>query len=469
MTKKKKNKTHSMTAPPNPADLASPFQAAAEFKNNGLAPMRRGPGGSIELDLGRLGGVSEGLVVTYEKHGRVVGRSMPRRRSDDGASLESRVLEARNTIFSQELWHELRREARTLAAYDVKPERSKLVYRIDDASRICMELVALETGPLADDSPPGNSSSNGDGDGDGDDSENETAEAISLALHVLLSYAHRYNELMRTRPLPPHISRTRGQQVYALLRPVIARMASARSIRSCTEFVGSVTKALRHAGFASSSFTLYTAPYSVVDATTAARAPNQPAGSQSLVRNTLQPIESSIRWTMVPDTWLTIRSRTFLFPVITTLYHVVLPASSVLHRLCAPFPDGYVDTRALFDYVRTATARVLAAHFLNKLCPPGDGDGPAKWIQAPYEASIRRAGSDDPLEMRFRVTGVAPVALVLSSAAAGPAQDESAGASASASASASAPAPASASWEWTALGGDESPRMEDVVARCAGS
>ncbi|PHH86145.1 hypothetical protein CDD83_10661 [Cordyceps sp. RAO-2017] len=50
-------------------------EASPEFKNNGLAPMRRSEDGSVELDLGRLGGVSEGLVVTYERGGRVVGRS----------------------------------------------------------------------------------------------------------------------------------------------------------------------------------------------------------------------------------------------------------------------------------------------------------------------------------------------------------------------------------------------------------
>ncbi|KAG5919690.1 hypothetical protein E4U42_006437 [Claviceps africana] len=456
-------------------------EAAADFKNNGLAPMHRGYGGSIELDLGRLGGVSEGLVVTYEKGGKIVGRSIPRQRSRDGASLEARVLEARNTIFSQELWHELMREARTLAAHDVKLEGSRLTYQVDDCSRIILELAALE--------PGGGGGGKNDDDNDNDKLQNNKpddhdnsyydnmAEAISLSLHILLSYAHRYNELMRTRPLPPHISRTRGQQAYALLRPVIARMASVRSIRACTEFIGSITKALRHAGFSSSSFTLRTAPYSVVDATTS-QGPNQPAGSQSLVRNTLQPIESNINWTVLVDTRLTVRSRTFLFPVTTTFYHIVLPPSSVLGSICPPFPDGYVDTRGLFDYLRTATARVLALHFFNKLSASGPASGPVsdsgpvpddgsatptKWIQPPHSASIRPA-SNDLHELHFSVAD-APFALLLSSTIPHGKHDHDADSDADADSP-----PASVSWKWTPLESDgESRTMEDVVDRCAAS
>lgn len=398
-------------------------EAAAEFKNNGLAPMKRGNGGSVELDLGRLGGVSEGLVVTYEKDGRIVGRSIPRRRSNDVSSLESRVLEARNTIFSQELWHELRREARTLAAYDVKPEGSKLTCRVDETSNITLELMPLESCPAIDDSLP----------------DNSVAETISLSLHILLSYAHRYNELMRIRPVPPHIPRTRGQQVYALLRPVIARMASARSVRSCTEFVGNLTKVLQKAGLPS-SFVLKTAPYSVADATT--QGPNPPARSQSLIRNALQPIEYAINFSILPGTSFTIRGRTFLFPVTATFHHIGLPPSSVLQGLCAPYADGYTDTKGLFDYIRTATSRVLTLHFLNKLT---GSDAPEEWLRTVQNDSIRRV-TDDEHAIQFSVLD-APVAIVVSSVALGCGNH------------------AIKSWSWTTQEDSESQTMEAIVAQ----
>ncbi|KAG5969927.1 hypothetical protein E4U58_000918 [Claviceps cyperi] len=488
-------------------------EAAAEFKNNGLAPMNRGPDGSIDLDLGGLGDVSEELVVVYEKNGKTVGRSVPRRRKapNDGASLVSRVLEARNTIFSQELWYELVCEARTLAAYDVKLQGSTITFRVDDSSSIILELVALESHPTMDDE---SSSDNGGGsdnnasnknhydkgdvhinndsnDNDFPDNSNNTnnsidtnyttmAETISLSLHILLSYAHRYNELMRIRPVPPHISRTRGQQAYALLRPVIARIMSIRSIQECTEFIGNMTKALHHAGFRASSFTLKTPPYSVIDATT--HSPNQPAGSQSLIRNMLLPIEANIIWTILPDTSLTIRCRTFIFPVTTTFYHIVLPASAeLLRRHCAPFPDGYTDIGGLFDYICTTTARVLALHFLSKLSHPVSGPGldgghTGDWMQIPHNSALRHA-VDEKREMHFSVLD-APVALYVSGTM--PVKDHMNGDGGNSNGKDGecvgdgekiAGDHAACTWTWTGAQeeGSESRTMEDVIAHCAGT
>ncbi|KAG5922371.1 hypothetical protein E4U61_005364 [Claviceps capensis] len=492
-------------------------EAAAEFKNNGLAPMNRGPDGSIDLDLGGLGDVSEGLVVAYEKNGKVVGRSVPRRRKapNDGASLVSRVLEARNTIFSQELWHELVCEARTLAAYDVKLQGSTITFRVDDSSSIILELVALESHPTMDDESSSDNGSGSDNNtsnknhydesnihmnndsNDNDFHDNSTsnninntsntsdtnytamAETISLSLHILLSYAHRYNELMRIRPVPPHISRTRGQQAYALLRPVIARIMSIRSIQECTEFIGNMTKALHNAGFRSSSFILKTPPYSVVDATT--HSPNQPAGSQSLIRNMLLPIEANIIWTILPDTSLTIRCRTFIFPVTTTFYHIVLPASAeLLRRHCAPFPDGYTDIGGLFDYICTTTSRVLALHFLSKLShpisgPELDGGHMGDWMQIPHNSALRHA-VDEKREIHFSVLD-APVALYISGTV--PVKDHRNGDGGDSNGKGGECVEdgekiygddAACAWTWTAgQEGSESRTMEDVIAHCAGT
>ncbi|UNI13795.1 RNA polymerase II mediator complex subunit [Purpureocillium takamizusanense] len=323
-------------------------EAAAEFKNNGLAPMRRSEDGSIELDLGRLGGVSEGLVVTYEKDDKIVGRSVPWRRSPDDPLLESRVLESRNTIFSQELWHELTREARTLAAYDVRLQGSRLTCKVDESSKITIELLPLEACPSPDDSL----------------AENGTTEMTLLSLHILLSYAHRYNELMRTRPIPPHVSRARGQQTYALLRPIIARLKSNISIRACTEYVGDLVGALQKAGLPS-SFTLRTPQLSMIES--GASGPNQQSGAQTLVRNMLQPLEFTVKVVILDDMSFTIRGRTLLFPFTATYYHVLLPPSSPLQSMAAPFADGYSELRTLSEYVQTAVARTLAMHNISRL------------------------------------------------------------------------------------------------------
>ncbi|EFY89126.1 RNA polymerase II mediator complex component SRB4, putative [Metarhizium acridum CQMa 102] len=396
-------------------------ETSPEFKNNGLAPMRRGDSGSVELDLGRLGGVSEGLVVTYEKDGQVVGRSVPRRRAHDDTSLESRVLEARNTIFSQELWHELTREARTLAAYGVRPEGSTLTCSVDDSSKIILELLPLNSCPVADDSLP----------------DNAIAEAIFISLHVLLSYAHRYNELMRIRPIPPHISRSRGQQAYALLRPVVTCMASSRSILSCTTYIGSITKALQKSGLPA-SFTLRTTHFSVADPSS--QGPNQLAAAQSLIRNILQTIEFNIAFTILPNASLTIRGRTFLFPVTTTFYQVALPPSSTLQGIPPPYADGYSSSKALFSYIRTTTERAVTLHFLNSLSA---SPNPPQWIQ---RGTSIRDPEDDSRALQFTIAE-RPVALVLTSSFSNNPKRET------------------KSWTYSAHLDSESTKLEDVVAR----
>ncbi|QYT04407.1 Mediator of RNA polymerase II transcription subunit 17 [Trichoderma simmonsii] len=322
-------------------------EAAPEFKNNGLAPMRRGDNGSTDLDFGRLGGVSEALVVTYERDGKMLGRSTTRSASEDG-SLESRVLEARNTIFSQELWHELTKESRSLAAYDVRPEGKKLVCQADDTTKISFELLPLESCPSYDETLP----------------DNGLAEKTSMALHILLSYAHRYNELMRIRPVPPHISRTSRQQSYALLRPVLARTMYLKNIEESMQYVGSLVKALQKAGLPSSVI-LRTTQASASDPNS--RGPNQLSASQTLVRNLLQTQDFTLELTILPEISFIIRARAFSFPVTATYYYILLPPSSPLPTMCPPWAEGYPSVRTLGDYLRTVVVRVLTNHFVTLL------------------------------------------------------------------------------------------------------
>lgn len=331
--------------------------------------MRRNEDGSVRLDSGALGGTSERLVVTVEKDGNVVGRSTMAPQTADDAPLEARVLEARNTLFAQELWHELGREARTLTAYDVRLQGTGLTYDMDEKTKVVVELLSLDSAPTSDGALP----------------ENDTAEAISLTLHILLSYAHRLNELMRIRPLPPHIPRSRGQHAYTLLRPIIARVLYLRNLTSTTRYTGALTKTLQKAGL-EASFTLRTAQPSIPDAG-ATKGPNQHSAAQLLVRSMLQPPVFTMALTLLPGISVTIRGHTYLYPVTGTYYYILLPPSSPIETLCPPHKDGYTDLRSLAEYLCTAIDRLLADHFISKL--PGDD-----WAKNVQGTSIRHTETD---------------------------------------------------------------------------
>ncbi|CAJ0547816.1 Ff.00g045700.m01.CDS01 [Fusarium sp. VM40] len=366
------------------------LEAAPEYRNS-LAPMRRGDDGAVQLDCGRLGGVSERVVVTYEKDGQITGRSALPAETADDAPLEQRVLEARNTIFSQELWHELTREARTLAAYDVKLDGPRLICDIDPASksRIILELVPLSSQASSDETLP----------------DSHAAETISLALHILLGYAHRQNELTRTRPMPPHIPRSRGQQTNALLRPIVARLMHLHNVQLVTKHIGALVQSLKRAGLPS-RFVLHTATTSLSDSDPASQGPNQLASSQTMIRNMLQPIEFNIKLTILPNTTFTVRGRTFHFPVTATYYYVITPPNSPLSSVCAPYRDGYPDPDALADYLGTATTRLLVEHYLSSLSSP--------WIKSIQGNSIRNLENEE-FELFFAITET-PALLVRSTA-----------------------------------------------------
>ncbi|RFU80481.1 rna polymerase ii mediator complex component srb4 [Trichoderma arundinaceum] len=402
-------------------------EATPEFKNNGLAPMRRGDNGSTDLDFGRLGGVSEALLVTYEKNGKVIGRSTTRAASENG-SLESRVLEARNTIFSQELWYELTKESRSLAAYDVKPEGRKLACQVDDATKITFELLPLESCPSREEELP----------------ENDLAEKISMALHILLSYAHRYNELMRIRPIPPHISRSSRQQSYALLRPVLARTMYLKNVEDSMKYVGALVRTLQKAGLPS-SVVLRTTQASASDPNS--RGPNQLSASHTLVRNLLQTQDFTIELTILPDVSLIIRGRAFSFPVTATYYYIILPPSSPLPALCPPWAEGYPSVQTLGDYLRTVVVRVLTSHFVTMLSSSSvtlNNDNAASLVESFHGTSIQDVEKKN-VDIHFAMEHEGhPDDLVLSITSTTPSAETE-------------------TWKWSTAGSSETRSAEDVV------
>lgn len=310
--------------------------------------------------------------------GHLVGRSALGAQSIDNATIEGQVLEARNTLFSQELWHELTRESRTLAAYDVRAQDSRLQIGLKDGtSSITLELLSVDSLPASDEFLP----------------ENNVTEAISLALQVMLSHTHRNTELMRTRPFPPHISRARTtNHTYTLLRPILAQISHTENTKECTKYVGALVQALKKAGLPS-SFTLHTPLPSLVGP--GGTGPNQPSDAQILVNNLIQPTDFSIDLETVPDMSFAVRGRTFLYPFLGTIYHIIPPPGSRLESICPPYKDGFPDAVTVRDSLRTSISKILAEHFLSTL-PAGS------WITSIKGTSILDAEKENS-DLQFAV------------------------------------------------------------------
>ena len=377
-------------------------EAAPEFRNISSAPMRRTDDGSVNLDTGRVGR-SQRFHVRIEKNGEVAGRSSLPRPTPETAPLDVRVLDARNTVFSQEVWHEINREGRTLLASDVRLEKSAVSLRVDSETKIIFTLEDLkdhESGSDHWETKP----------------RDGLAESISAALQILLSYAHQQNNLQRSQPTPPFASQNRNTQIYWLLRPIIACLRHEDVVSKAVRFMSDLTDILQSAGVSTASYTFSESPTSL----NLVAAPRQTSSSEALCASLLNPREFTFELTITPDARIAVRGRTVLSPI-TQQYRIRLlsPSTPVqpgqppapLSRLQEVFPpsETYPDLREVTYYIQQAVARVLAigAEDLVNNAPsahkPEAGAGP-EWRRTINGRTICHA--DDPFRaVRFDVCG----------------------------------------------------------------
>ncbi|CAN8100347.1 unnamed protein product [Discula destructiva] len=320
-------------------------EASSDFRSTSLAAMRRGDDGSVNLDCGKMLGESQRVLVTLEKDGQVVGRSSLPNPLPEDAPLDARVLEARNTIFAQELWHEIGREGRLLLAYGVQLEHEAISYTLSEQSRIVFNLQPLEQSL--------------DEEHSRSLPEDYRAEALSATLHQSLIYAHRVNNQRRSRRNPKNRIKTETAQPYQLLRPALALIQHEKSIEETARFLSDLTNILRLAGLGTATFKLIEMPISP-DFVAARRSP-----PEALISTLLRPLECQFELNITPGASLAINCRTALTRFISTGFHVQLrPAapgrSNSLLVSYPPLPsqEGYTLSDLKY-YLQQAVARVL--------------------------------------------------------------------------------------------------------------
>ncbi|KKA30177.1 hypothetical protein TD95_001159, partial [Thielaviopsis punctulata] len=404
-------------------------EANPKFRNASLAPMRRSTEGTARLDLGKLGGVSKRLCVSIEVDGTIVGRSKLAMPIPDDAPLATHVLEARNTVFAQELWHELQMEARSLLSYGVARDNSRIVYQTPTPGRtVILELVDINSNvgfkpePMAQD---------------------DAANAISLTLSLLLTYVHRQSEHLYSQALPPHVSRKRTIDHQDLLRPIIARDLYRKAIAECVQYVGALVKTLRNAGFPEARFTVVASPHKVKDMVSHVAKLQRIGQTQAYIAALLQPLSFRIQLVVTKNSRLTIVGRTILSPITMTMYTVYVPGpgsgTTATTNMAGSQPPNYLSTilaspsqypnmrevRQVLCYVMAVAVSQECQDMLNreeraKAAAPDDGGAAAaaaaatQWVRCLDNTTLRRSATL-AREVAFSVRDLLPAG-----AAAGP-------------------------------------------------
>jgi len=218
---------------------SSRFPAYADFRDRGLAALRRDQDGDVSLDRGPRSS-DRVLRVQIVQKGNVLSSSydsgfVPPKNKDDivddleDMPIEQQIFQARNAIFDEELLSELHREARNLVNQGVRciGEAVQVPYEADKY----IEIDLLDRGLV------GASHNN-----------NNIADAIAIALRILLSHAHRQNLHRRSQPPPPITDTKRPRPVYPILKPIIENIRHRSDVQSLRERLSDLTATLKQAG-----------------------------------------------------------------------------------------------------------------------------------------------------------------------------------------------------------------------------
>ena len=206
--------------------------AYSGFRDKGLAALRPDEEGHLYLDAERRSSINRRLRV------RVLQRGFPKSKASGHAnsgaqdeSLEQTILSARNSIFDEELHHELHREAQHLANQGVQSIENAIVLPYEEDKQIEIQLVSRET--LEDEQPT---------------NYDTIPDIIVLFLRILLCQAHQQNLQRRSLPPAPIHKEQRSRPVYAILKPVIEILQHRSHVAALHRLLDEYRKSLTKAG-----------------------------------------------------------------------------------------------------------------------------------------------------------------------------------------------------------------------------
>ncbi|KAJ6075731.1 hypothetical protein N7499_007712 [Penicillium canescens] len=249
------------------------LEATPVFRDRGLASLRRGENGSLILDKGLIPPKARFVRVQVMQDGQLTGRSKPTSPRNDEQTIESRILQARDTLYEEELFHELVREARATANYGVTTRQNLIRIPASDNLEILLDLVDIDENDLQSDQ---------------DISQEGTriAEGLSHTIRILLAYAHRQNLHRRTLLPLPLTPKKRSVPEHQLFRPALAYIQHMSHVLWLQSFLKDILGVLHSAALDIPAYTKH------VFSTRMAQTSSAPT-AEAVVERFLTPFEST--------------------------------------------------------------------------------------------------------------------------------------------------------------------------------
>ncbi|KAK2753325.1 RNA polymerase II mediator complex subunit [Onygenales sp. PD_40] len=274
------------------------MEATPTFRDRGLAALRRGEGGNPILDRGVRTSTPRSLRVRVQQDSQIVGASkLIRLQTSPEDPIESRIRLARDSLYEEELFHEINREARALLHHGIETKQNLIQFQASDNQHVLIDMVGLEEATPDDQGH----------------SEDALAESVAQSLRILLSHAHRQKLRRRTEIPPPVTAKRRANPEYSLLQPTLCYLQHKADLQWLQSFLETLTKTLQSAGLKPK---YHLSPLVSVNLpSTTPSDPEIPPLAERLVGNLLSPLESFVTGTFLsPTSSFKIKVRTNISP-----------------------------------------------------------------------------------------------------------------------------------------------------------
>lgn len=209
-------------------------EASDHFKARGLAPLHMDKEGGIILDPA-LALQPKTLRVRISDDGQVTGTSsLPVDGDGTDLAVEKSIQLARDSLFEEELYHEISMETRQLLAYGVELRNSVVHLTAPGPSHTAgHRTILIDCIPRDENVASGQAHS-----------QDWLAQNIAEALRLLLAHEHRMRLHRRSEIPPPLTQHKRQYPPPPLLRTLLAMFSHLNAVESLKDYLDLVIKTL---------------------------------------------------------------------------------------------------------------------------------------------------------------------------------------------------------------------------------
>lgn len=203
-----------------------------QYTSKGTVVLRQDDDGSLTFDGAESSDKRKILAIHIIRGGNVTGQCLLRKQFETSTAIEAKLVQARESLFQEELFTEACKEARGMANMGVIVRNGVIEARISDECTIQIQHMRMPTPSV-----------------ENVQQDNHLAEFLCAQLRLMLVAEHQQKNIQRTtyKPLPIS-SQPRPTPDYALLRPIISQLRHQIVVSPVLQSLRGIQASLKHAG-----------------------------------------------------------------------------------------------------------------------------------------------------------------------------------------------------------------------------